>query len=140
MLNHRLTSSDNPMNATIGQLAKSLGIGTETIRYYEREGLIAQPEKPVQGYRRYSEAVRDRILFIRKAQSLGFSLAQIKHLLSLNNAPCNEVQALATEKLNEVQSHIDDLQQLASALQSLIQACHNNRGEQCPIIEIFSKA
>lgn len=128
------------MSLTIGQLASELGIGTETIRYYEREGLIAQPEKPAQGYRRYSEAVQDRIRFIRKAQSLGFSLAQIKHLLSLNNAPCNEVKQLAKDKLAEVQGRIDDLQQLAAALQSLIQACHNNRGEQCPIIEIFSKA
>ncbi|MBB3167452.1 MerR family DNA-binding protein [Simiduia aestuariiviva] len=126
------------MSLTIGQLAKSLDIGTETIRYYEREGLIAQPEKPAQGYRRYSDSIKARLHFIRKAQGLGFSLAQIKHLLSLDNAPCNEVRQLATEKLDEVQSRIDNLQQLAEALQALISQCNSNKGEQCPIIEIFS--
>lgn len=127
------------MSYTIGQLAKALHISTETVRYYEREGLINQPVKPLQGYRRYSDELKARIAFIRKAQSLGFSLTQIKHLLSLDNAPCHEVQHLAQQKLDDVQHRIHDLEQLALALQKLIRECQNNQGEQCPIIQIFSE-
>jgi MerR family transcriptional regulator, mercuric resistance operon regulatory protein len=127
------------MSYTIGQLAKSIGISTETIRYYEREGLLEQPPKPDQGYRRYTPAAQTRLQFIRRAQGLGFSLGQIKHLLSLDRAPCQQVKALAVQKRAEVQTRIADLQHLEAALQSLIQRCERNTGDHCPIIEIFSE-
>jgi MerR family transcriptional regulator, copper efflux regulator len=84
------------MTATIGQLAERAGVGVETIRFYERRGLIAQPKRPADGYRKYDEQVANRIRFIRQAQELGFTLNEIKQLLSLRVDPrtsCADVKA-----------------------------------------------
>jgi MerR family mercuric resistance operon transcriptional regulator len=121
---------------TIGQLAKAAGVNVETIRYYERQGLIDQPPKPSEGFRRYPESALDRIRFIKRAQELGFSLKEIAHLLVLSTAPCGEVQALAEEKLAGVQAKMADLQRLEQVLQDLLAQCRTNPDEShCPIIE-----
>ncbi len=126
------------MNLTIGKLASSAGVNVETIRYYERRGLIDQPVKPGNGFRRYDKTILDRILFIKKAQGLGFKLDEIKNLLSLSNARCSEIQTLAEMKLGDVQLKIRDLQRLETVLADLVRQCNARLDKaHCPIIEVL---
>ncbi len=127
------------MNLTIGKLASRAGVNVETIRYYERRGLIEQPVKPENGFRRYDKTILDRILFIKKAQGLGFKLDEIEKLLSLSNARCAKIQTLAEAKLGDVQLKIKDLQRLETVLADLVRQC-NARSDKayCPIIEVLS--
>jgi len=121
---------------TIGQLAKALEINIETIRFYERKGLIQQPEKPLSGFRLYSDDIAKRIAFIRSSQKLGFTLNEIVHLLALNDKPCHQVQELATQKLTTVSQKIIELKNLEFALQTLLKQCASNKDQSnCPIIE-----
>ncbi len=120
---------------TIGQLAKQVGVNVETIRYYERKGLIEQPSKPNQGFRHYSEDQLSRVLFIKKAQNLGFALSEIALLLELSLANCHDVEQLAAEKLKSIKQKIEDLKKLESSLTALVDQCHNNQNaSECPII------
>ena len=124
------------MTRTISRLAKELGINIETIRFYERKGLIQQPLKPTTGYRHYPNETVNRIHFIKRAQELGFTLDEIVHLLSLEDSPCNEIQALASNKLEKVQAKILDLRRLENALEVLLFQCHENDDKShCPIID-----
>lgn len=124
------------MTRTISRLAKELGINIETIRFYERKGLIQQPLKPTTGYRHYPNETVNRIHFIKRAQELGFTLDEIVHLLSLEDSPCNEIQALASNKLEKVQAKILDLRRLENALEALLSQCHENDDKShCPIID-----
>ncbi len=111
----------------IGTVAKRAGVGVETVRFYEREGLIDKPAKPVNGgYRSYLPEIVDRIRLIRQAQSLGFSLKEIDDLLSLRADPaadCADVRARAQAKLGEVNRKIARLTTIQFALRNLIQAC-----------------
>ncbi len=124
---------------TIGKLARVAGVGVETVRFYERKGLIARPQRPWRGFRHYSgDAVR-RIRFIRQAQALGFSLAEIDQLLDLRTDPasdCSAVKARASAKLDDVRGKIDRLRQIEGALEQVIAACPG-RGSlgACSIIE-----
>ncbi len=121
---------------TIGQAAKQLDIHIETIRFYERKGLIEQPQKPEYGYRHYSTDIINRIRFIKRAQELGFTLREIVNLLSLNDQPCTLVQDIAEQKMNSVQEKVKDLQRLQTALKEMIVQCKSNPDEQhCPIID-----
>ena len=112
---------------TIGKAARLAGVGIETIRFYERKGLIEQPVKPdTGGYRRYPQKTVEKIRFIRQAQELGFSLREIDELLSLQSDPeadCSDVQKQAAVKLAEVDQKIARLRQIHKALSSLIAAC-----------------
>jgi MerR family mercuric resistance operon transcriptional regulator len=122
-------------NLTIGQLARQASVNVETVRYYQRCGLITQPEKPPQGYRRYPEATLQRLRFIRKAQSLGFSLQEIAQLLTLEDNPCKQAMAIGTERLAAIDAKIGDLQKLQQALRTTLRDCQSNRNpEQCPLI------
>jgi MerR family mercuric resistance operon transcriptional regulator len=124
------------MNFTIGKLATSAGVNVETVRYYERTGLIEQPVKPANGFRYYDKAILDRILFIKKAQTLGFKLDEIKNLLVLSVGNCAEIQSLAETKLEDVQLKISDLQQLESVLADLVKQCRARVDKaDCPIVE-----
>ena len=124
------------MSLTIGRLASKAGINVETIRYYERRGLIEQPVKPGVGYRQYADEVVQRLLFIRRAKSLGFSLGEIANLLALSEGQCANVQSLAEKKLNRVKARMEDLKRLENALQDLVEQCSSNADQaQCPIIE-----
>lgn len=121
---------------TIGQAAKQLDIHIETIRFYERKGLIEQPPKPESGYRHYSTDSINRIRFIKRAQQLGFTLKEIINLLSLNDQPCSQARELAEQKLASVKQKIQDLQQLEVGLKEMIKQCTNNASEEhCPIID-----
>lgn len=112
---------------TISKAAKNAGVGVETIRFYERKGLIEQPPKPINGgFRVYPEETVARIRFIRQAQEIGFSLREIEELLSLRadpSADCSDVRGRAAAKLEEVEHKLTKLQQIKSALKELIAAC-----------------
>jgi MerR family transcriptional regulator, mercuric resistance operon regulatory protein len=126
------------MNSTIGKLATRAGVNVETVRYYERTGLIEQPVKPANGFRRYDKAILDRILFIKKAQTLGFKLDEVKTLLELSVGNCVEIQSLAEVKLEDVQLKIRDLQQLESVLADLVKQCRARVDKaDCPIVEVL---
>lgn len=121
---------------TISKLANAANINVETVRYYERRNLIEQPTKPEHGYRKYPQATLERILFIKRAQELGFTLDEITTLLALSEKSCHEVQDLTEQKLDTVRAKIEDLQRLQTVLNNLIIQCQNNPDQShCPIIE-----
>lgn len=121
---------------TISLLAKEVNVNVETIRFYERKGLIEQPQKPLQGYRHYPEETVNRIHFIKRSQELGFTLNEIAGLLALNDSPCSKVQELANKKLIAVQKKMADLLLLEQALEEHLRQCHSNVDDsRCPIID-----
>jgi len=124
------------MGLTIGKLARKAEVNVETIRYYERTGLIEQPVKPPGGFRHYDRAILERILFIKKAQTLGFKLEEIKTLLELSVGHCTEIQSIAEDKLEDVQEKIQDLRQLETVLTDLVKQCRASVDKaDCPIVE-----
>ncbi|MEE8577760.1 MAG: MerR family transcriptional regulator, partial [candidate division Zixibacteria bacterium] len=94
------------MGLTIGRLASAAAINVETIRYYERRGLIEQPAKPRVGYRLYDNETLQRLLFIKRAKTLGFSLDEIENLLTLSEGQCADVQTLAEQKLDRIKAKV----------------------------------
>tara|TARA_R110001583_G_scaffold6774_8_gene34063 strand:- start:4021 stop:4404 length:384 start_codon:yes stop_codon:yes gene_type:complete len=123
------------VTTTISKVAKELGVNIETIRFYERKGLIEQPLKPEIGYRHYPKTTIHRIRFIKRSQELGFTLGEIANLLNLNDEPCNQVQEIAQDKLSAVQQKIADLHSLEKALKNLLNQCQSNDDKHCPIID-----
>lgn len=124
------------MDLTIGQLAKKAQINLETIRYYERRGLIKRPDKPATGYRKYSNDSLQQLFFIKRAKALGFNLDEIQNLLLLSVGHCNEIQSLAEQKLDQVQCKIRDLQRLEDVLSDLVRQCNASADKaHCPIVE-----
>jgi MerR family mercuric resistance operon transcriptional regulator len=124
------------MELTIGSLASKASISVETIRYYERRGLIKQPVKPKIGYRKYGGDTLQRLLFIKRAKSLGFGLDDIEKLLILSEGRCADVQSIAEQKLNHIKTRVQDLQRLEDVLEQLVRQCSNNVvNAHCPIIE-----
>jgi len=125
----------------IGKVAEQAGVSVETIRFYERKGLIAQPHKPENGgYRSYSRETVDRVRFIRQGQSLGFSLKEIEDLLLLKAEPqtdCADVRERALAKLDEVNDKITNLTAIRSALENLIHECQGQgpASSCCPILD-----
>ncbi|HHC73122.1 MAG TPA: Hg(II)-responsive transcriptional regulator [Thiotrichales bacterium] len=121
---------------TIGRLARAAGVHVETVRYYQRQGLLEEPPKPREGYRLYPAGAVDRIRFIKRAQALGFRLAEIRELLELEEGSCQDVRQRAVAKCRQIERQIADLQAIHAVLQELVEAC----GEQttgrgtCPII------
>jgi len=126
---------------TIGQLARQAGVNVETIRYYQRIGLITEPQKPLQGYRRYPASIIDRIQFIKRAQDLGFTLNEITDLLSLNDRNCEEARTIAEHKLEDIKRRIEDLTAMQSELTRLVKACRHNANGQghCAIIQTLTR-
>ncbi len=124
---------------TIGNVAKRAGVGVETIRFYERQGLIEQPQKPGVGFRHYPADVVLRVRFIRHAKELGFSLREIGELLDLSLEPeqnCGEVRMRAEAKIADIDCRIESLEKMKGALSRLVVACGTqNQAQSCPIIE-----
>ena len=119
---------------TIGKLAKALAINVETIRYYERKDLIKQPIKPLSGYRVYDEMLIKQLKFILKAKSLGFTLIEIKSLMSLSH-DCKKVESLSLHKLTLINNKIADLTKLAIVIETMTNSCQStSQNETCPII------
>lgn len=129
-----MTKHKTPM--TISRAAKEIGIGIETIRYYQRIGLIAEPSRPMSGYRIYPPETLERLRFILRAKDLGFSLAEIESLLELGDGSCRESMLVAKTKLQLIQTKIADLQNLEQVLEGLVNACESNPDTHgCPLVE-----
>ncbi|MGC1955058.1 MAG: helix-turn-helix domain-containing protein [Gammaproteobacteria bacterium] len=127
---------------TVGQLARATDTKAVTIRYYEQAGLLPSASRNVSGYRVYSEEDRDRLLFIRRSRTLGFSLDDIRELLELadhRQASCAAVDTKVAEQLEQIRLRIRDLQGLEQELQRLLSCCHGGVIEECRIIESLSK-
>jgi MerR family mercuric resistance operon transcriptional regulator len=127
---------------TIGRLAKAAGVNVETVRYYQRRGLLREPNKPPGGQRRYSPAVVQQIAFIRRAQQLGFSLEEVRGLMQLAGAAgCADARGIAEQKYESLGARIAQLNSMRRELRRLIAACRRKaRGAACPFLEELSKA
>ena len=121
---------------TIGSLAEEAGVNVETIRYYQRRGLLPEPDKPAQGYRRYDATTVKRVRFIKRAQALGFTLEEIGGLLKLDEAhACAETRELASHKLQTIETKLADLVAMRKALTALLCQCDAGAMKgNCPII------
>ena len=123
----------------IGELARSVDVNVETIRYYQRIGLLELPERPYGGTRCYGTEDLKRLRFIRRAQQIGFSLEDIRALLELSSSDCRQVAKLAAEKLNLVHAKLKQLRRIESVLAKTVEQCARRKGNQpCPIIETLS--
>lgn len=124
---------------TIGQVARETGIGIETVRFYEREGLLEQPARRASGYREYTDQAIKRLRFIKQAQRLGFTLREIRELLALKlnpKATRGQVKEQAQAKVEDIDQRIRELKRMKKALSLLLEAC-NGKGslDGCPILE-----
>ncbi|MEM5432920.1 MerR family transcriptional regulator [Cupriavidus oxalaticus] len=124
---------------TIGKLAKAAGVGVETVRYYHRCGLLPLPERAHGAIRQYSQQSLQRMHFIRQAQSLGFTLDEIRVLLQQNHGQCGTARALAERKLSLVEQRLRDLRGMRAELKNLIGQCNANGTEDgCPLMNTLS--
>ncbi len=123
---------------TIGELASAAGIGVETVRFYERQGLLERPSKPLHGYRRYPSGALKRIEFIRRAKAVGFALDEIRELLALRarpGSPCKTVRERALAKRDAIDAKLRELESLRGAVQELVDVCTGAVAvEQCSIL------
>jgi MerR family mercuric resistance operon transcriptional regulator len=121
---------------TIGDVADAAGVGVETIRYYERRGLVPQPGRSAGAYRRYGAGHVDRIRFIKRAQALGFSLEEVATLLELEDGTDRRsIRRIAAERLDETRRRIADLQRIERVLTHLLHDCEKHaKAPHCPII------
>jgi len=124
---------------TIGALARASGVHVETIRFYQRRGLLPQPRRPVGGVRRYGEDAAARLMFIKRAQDIGFTLAEIAELLRLQRG-CRDAHDLATAKLAAVERRIADLARIRKTLRDLVGRCEAGQSAGCPIIEALASS
>ena len=131
-------------NLTIGKLARQANVGVETLRYYERRGLIEPQRRTDSGYRLYDDDAGRRLQFIRRAQTLGFSLDEIAELLSLSNRPsasAADVKQLARAKIDDIEARIRDLDRMKTALSALEDQCPGHAGTtaECPILAALNQ-
>ena len=120
---------------TIGTLARKAGVNIETIRYYQRRGLLLEPVQPVEGYRLYPLDAIQRILFIKRAQRLGFSLEEISNLLNLGEGSCSDIKGVAMQKLSLIEDRLTDLGRMRETLLDLVQRCDAGHSEAgCPLV------
>lgn len=125
---------------SVGKLAGLAGCKVETVRYYEKAGLMPEPERTAGGHRLYSKGHLKRLYFIRRSRELGFSIAQIRELLGMIDEPdhtCGEIKAIAWDQAREVQRKIEDLQRLKKVLNEITAKCSGGQYtiEDCPIVE-----
>src|SRR5262245_46602064 len=128
---------------TIGQVARRVGVGVETMRFYERQGLLAEPARKESGYRQYTQEVVSRLRFIKRAKELGFSLKEIRELLTLRVAPgttCAEVKERAEAKIADIEAKIQSLRRMKAALAKVTKQC-SGRGptSECPILDALDR-
>ena len=122
---------------TISGVAQAAGVNVETIRFYQRRGLLTEPHKPAGGIRRYGDAEVARMQFIKAAQRIGFTLDEIAQLLQLDDGTqCSQARAIAERKLADVRQRLQDLQRIETALAQLVDRCASRRGTvSCPLID-----
>jgi MerR family mercuric resistance operon transcriptional regulator len=131
----------NARSLTIGDLARRTGVNVETIRYYERIGVASPPPRTRGGHRAYDEAMVRRLAFIKRCRDLGFTLEDIRALLSLvaGGSTCGEVRALTEAHLTKVRDKIADLRRMEVVLAAMITECRDGTVPQCPIVDaLFS--
>jgi MerR family transcriptional regulator, mercuric resistance operon regulatory protein len=135
MVRNQAKSSD-----TIGGLAKAAGVGVETVRYYQRRGLLPQPARPPGEVRRYGDEDVKRLRFIRAAQSAGFTLSEIGELLALDASDDRaRARELARTRVAALDAKIDEMRRARDALAALANACATRRGGACPILGAFDR-
>jgi MerR family mercuric resistance operon transcriptional regulator len=124
---------------SIGQIARQAGVGVETVRFYEREGLLEEPARRASGYRQYAQDTVTQIRFIKRAQHLGFSLKEIAELLALRvdgKTSCDQVKERAAAKLAEVEQKMVELQRMRQALLQVASLCEGDGpGSHCPMLD-----
>ena len=123
---------------SIGKVATKTGCNIETIRYYEREGLLPAPERTAGGHRLYTVQMVNRLHFVRRCRELGFSMSEIRQLLSLvdrEQVSCEQVKTIALDHLQDVQSKIADLRKMERTLRDLSNQCSGEDVPECPIID-----
>jgi len=123
-------------NLTIGAFARMAGVNVETIRFYQRKGLLTEPDRSYGRIRRYGEPDVARVRFVKSAQRLGFSLDEVAALLKLEDGThCDDARAFAEEKLRDVRGKLEDLHRIESTLERLVEDCCASRGTvACPMI------
>jgi Hg(II)-responsive transcriptional regulator len=122
---------------TIGQVARQAGVSVETVRYYERRALLAQPQRPGTGYRQYTVQAVRRILFIKRAQEMGFSLRDVQELLALSGSqrPCASVEREARVVIARIDEKVRELSGIRAALSQLAEACREpGHDDECPLL------
>ena len=132
---------NHPESLTIGAFAKEAGVTVETIRFYQRKGLLPEPRKPRGGIRRYGKHDVERLRFVKSSQALGFTLEEIVGLLRLDDgAHCDEARVLAERKLANVRAKLSDLRRIESALVKHVEDCCGSRGTvYCPLIAALQR-
>lgn len=132
----------NRETMTIGQVSTEADVHVETIRYYQRMGLVGEPPRPPGGIRHYDRKTVARLRFIRRAQQLGFSLEEVRNLLALDDGQsCRETRVLAEKKLGVIETRLADLRRMQKLLRSLIADCNSGkRPRACPIIATLTRA
>lgn len=127
---------------TIGKVAKLAEVNVETIRYYQRRGLLAEPDKPYMGYRRYPADMVKYIRFIKRAQALGFTLNEVAILMELEEArACGKTRALALDKINAIDQKLTGLTSMRKALAALVRQCDAGESTKgCPIIRALEQS
>lgn len=127
----------------IGQLAQRSGVGIDTVRYYEREGLLPEPTRLASGYRDYDALDLKRLRFVRRGKTLGFTLPEIRELLALSSHAEQDMAAMkdaAQEKLADVEHKLIELARIRDGLKALIDACPGHGSlEQCPILNALAR-
>jgi MerR family transcriptional regulator, mercuric resistance operon regulatory protein len=125
---------------TIGQVAAKANVHVETIRYYQKIGLVGEPVRPLGGIRHYDDKTVARLRFIKRSQQLGFSLDEVRNLLALEDGQsCRETRLLAEKKLDLIESRLADLRRMQKRLKQLINECESGkRPRACPIIAALS--
>lgn len=123
-------------NLTIGAFALAAGVNVETIRFYQRKGLLPEPDRPYGSIRRYGESDVARVKFVKSAKGMGFSLEEVAGLLKLEDGThCDEARVLAEQKLKDVREKLGDLRRIESALARLVDDCCESHGTiSCPMI------
>jgi MerR family transcriptional regulator, mercuric resistance operon regulatory protein len=134
-------SRDDVRGLPIGAFANAAGVNVETIRFYQRKGLLPEPDRPYGTIRRYGEGEVARVKFIKSAQRLGFSLDEIAGLLTLEDGRhCSEARVVAEQKLSDVRARLHDLRRIESTLSRLVDRCGKARGSiTCPLIAALHK-
>ena len=123
---------------TIGKVAEQTGCHIETIRYYEKENLLPPPGRSAGGHRLYTSDLIERLVFIRRSRELGFSMQEIRELLSVvdgHHVSCERVKNLADTHLSDIRSKISDLRRMETTLRELSNQCSGDDVPECPIIE-----
>jgi MerR family transcriptional regulator, mercuric resistance operon regulatory protein len=122
---------------TIGKLAAAGGVGVETVRFYQRRGLLTEPARTGSGYREYSEADQERLVFIRRARALGFTLGEISELLGPAEANSTaEIVSAAQAKLGHVEQQIQELELVKCRLRRLLHVCEHGSGRDCAALQL----